>query len=162
MNRFGFLPLLLITFCLSACSKDGTKEFFFGSGEGPDPFVIGSTLSPLRTDFHAQNGVLPKPQPVRPPSQMPSRAKKASEIMGLTDNNTSVKSQITSMPMSLASTEVTGSIKKSEKQIDFYEFDQQMQKTYKEQEASGYLLSGVLGKDDTADPTISSEILDKE
>lgn len=133
--------LLFIPFVLTACSKSDTKEFLFGSNNGPDPFVIGSTLSPLKMNKYSTISELPKPKPALPPSQMPSHAKKASDILNIK------KEDVNSVL--------------EEKTIDFHAFDTEMQKQYQNQEENGYLLSKILGKKEIVDPTVREEILKK-
>ncbi len=135
--------IILAATLLSGCSKAGTKEFFFGNQNGPDPFVIGSTLSPLKKTPVFHNSELPKPKPILPPSQMPSHAKKAYEILG-----------IASMPQTNDS-ETTGTIEtKNDKIIDFTKFDSMMTQEYNQQKQRGYLLTTILGEKDTIDPSI--------
>lgn len=145
-----FLTLSFITLLVSGCSKAGTKEFFFGSGDGPDPFVIGSTLSPLKRNLDFADMALPKPSAPLPPSKRPSRAQKASKILNLNPKTNQIQNIIT---------QATGTVKvqkqSSDDVINFYEFDKQMQETYSEQSQNEYLLSNVLGDKKAIDPTIS-------
>jgi hypothetical protein len=158
MNRKNSLAILSIItlMCLLGCSKSNTKEFFFGTSDGPDPFVIGTTLSPLKM-ISTDTVALPKPKPLLTASQMPSRAKKANEILGLITENQQISHDNNTPQM----TEITGSISQNNNVIDFQKFDAEMNTQYTDQEESGYLLPTLLGTNKTIDPT-TREKLKKE
>jgi len=186
LQKYVFLLCTLATATISGCADYNTKEFFFGSKLGPDPFVIGSILSPLKTDPSKTNNEpnsnqtrlgLPKPQAILPPSQMSSRAKKASKILNLNiEQNTPSKQK--NIVLSQILPEATGSIEQpqtpsqslnavhrissSGKAIDFQEFDTAMQTTYKSQENQGYLLSKILGKNQSIDPTTREKLKEQK
>ncbi len=148
-----FIISSLVIF-VTGCSKANTKEFFFGSPDGPDPFVIGSTLSPLKMlpDFSTQN--LPKPKPILSLSQMPSHAQKASQILGITHQKSA------SAQTDYDHTTKTGQINKKDN-IDFQAFDAVMQQRYKVQTENEYVLSDILGKKKSIDPTTREKTLEK-
>jgi len=131
---------------LIGCSADEGKNILFGSSLGPDPFVIGSTLKPLQSvgksvdNFSgAKTAALPKPKAILSAAQMPSRAKKASEILNIPVNNASEK---------LADNVLMA----DHKSVDFNAFDQQMTKIYAKQSHNGRVLSSIFGND-SVDPT---------
>jgi hypothetical protein len=144
MSLKSLLIISSLALCITGCSKANTKEFFFGSPDGPDPFVIGSTLSPLKMlpNFSTQN--LPKPKPILPLSQMPSHAQKASKILGITKQKSDTI------------------IINKKKNIDFQAFDAVMQQNYKVQEENEYVLSNILGKKKGIDPTTREKTLEKK
>ncbi len=155
MSLKSLLIISSLALCITGCSKANTKEFFFGSPDGPDPFVIGSTLSPLKMlpSFSTQN--LPKPKPILPLSQMPSHAQKASKILGITQQKS------TSVHTNSDDTTKTARINKKEN-IDFQAFDAVMQQNYKAQEENEYVLSDILGKKKGIDPTTREKTLEKK
>lgn len=154
MRIQSFLFLSSLVLCVTGCSKANTKEFFFGSPNGPDPFVIGSTLSPLKMISNLSNTKLPEPKPMLPLSQMPSHAKKASTILDIK----SQKSTSTDI-----NSNIIGSVTAdNQKTINFQEFDTQMQQQYAIQEDNDYVLSNILGKKETIDPTVREKILEKQ
>jgi hypothetical protein len=159
MNKDLLLKSIFVIISLSSvtgCSKSTAKEFLFGSSEGPDPFVIGTTLSPLEM-IQSDNVTLPKPKPILTASQMPSRAKNASDILGLVTENTQTKSDIAKNL-----TEVTGTIQQNDTQIiDFEKFDIEMNNQYAAQESNGLLIPTLLGTKKAIDPT-TREKLKKE
>lgn len=140
---------------ITGCSKENTKEFFFGSPDGPDPFVIGSTLSPLKMLPNFDTQSLPKPKPILPLSQMPSHAQKASTILGITHQKSAS-----------AQTHFDDTIKpehiNKKDNIDFQAFDAMMQQNYKDQAESDYVLSDILGKKNGIDPTTREKTLEKK
>ena len=151
-----------MTVCIASCSKSNTKEFFFGASGGPDPFVIGSTLSPLKMSPRLHNSELPKPKPILPPSQMPSHAKKATEILGITTQKHPQTMPNTPTDTTIDMTDVTHSIISSKQQeINFQEFDAIMNTQYATQENSGYLLPTILGQKETIDPTVREKMKEK-
>jgi hypothetical protein len=158
MNYVLFFGLLLQ---IVGCSKSNTSEFFFGTNDGPDPFVIGTTLSPLKTlpeNNNASKVDLPKPQPILTASQMPSRAKKADEILGLfAEKNTPIDNTITPKM-----SEATGSITSNNKVIDFQKFDAQMNNQYEQEANSIDLLPQLLGTKKSPDPTTREKLGKKD
>jgi hypothetical protein len=105
------------------------------------------------------NAELPKPKPILPPSQMPSHAKKATEILGIVTQKQSKATPNMSADTTIDMTEVTHSIvSPKHKVINFQEFDAQMNNQYATQENSGYLLPAILGQKETIDPTVRDKI----